>query len=153
MNLYFTGPRRPVFCLVWFWLIALCSGFAMAKNSQKLDSIPLTINQTSLQAELAITDSERALGLMYRTELAPNSGMLFVFDQTTTGCFWMKNTPLPLSIAFITDQGTISNIEQMQPFSTAARCPIVPIKYALEMEQGWFNKNNIHAGDQVKLLP
>lgn len=153
MNLLFTGLHRPVFYFILFGFLALNSPFSMAQSSQKLDSIPLQINQTPLQAELASTDSQRAAGLMYRNELAPNSGMLFVFDQPTTACFWMKNTPLALSIAFITSQGTISNIEQMQPFNTTAHCPIVAIKYALEMEQGWFSKNQIKAGDQVEYLP
>lgn len=90
---------------------------------------------------------------MYRQSLAPNSGMLFVFDYSMPACFWMKNTPLPLSIAFITDEGTITNIEAMQPFSTASVCPLRPVKYALEMEQGWFAKQDIYAGDVVQHLP
>lgn len=148
----FTGLLRPVFYFSGF-LMALSSCALAQPQSQSLATIPLQINQTSILAELAQTESERAQGLMFRQSLNKDSGMLFVFEQPIGACFWMKNTPLALSIAFITEQGTISNIEHMQPFSTQSHCPIVPIKYALEMEQGWFAQNTIQAGDSVQALP
>lgn len=154
MNMYITGLLRPVFYLLTLSLLLLISlTKTQAQGNPTLPTLSLSINQTSLTAELASTDKQRALGLMWRTELAPNSGMLFVFDETTTTCFWMKNTPLPLSIAFITHEGVISNIEQMQPFSTWSHCPITAIKYALEMEQGWFSQHAISAGDTIEGLP
>lgn len=153
MNSLFTGPVRPVFYFLASLIFFLASSDLYAQPSQQLKKIPLQINQISLYAELAQTDEDRARGLMYRQQLEKDHGMLFVFEQELPVCFWMKNTPLPLSIAFITQQGVISNIEHMQPFSTESHCPVVPIKYALEMEQGWFEQQQIQAGDAVLHLP
>lgn len=154
MYFLFTGPKRPVFSLLGVLAFALSTSTVMAQPSNTtLPAIPLQINQTIIQAEVAQTESQRATGLMHRTYLAKDSGMLFVFEQAQPMCFWMKNTPLPLSIAFITEQGVISNIADMQPFSTESHCPITAIKYALEMEQGWFAQQQIRAGDQVLGLP
>ena len=153
MRLLFSGLIRPVFYFSGLFILLFVNVVAQAQQPQQLKKIPLLINQTSLHAELAQTENQRAQGLMHRQHLEKNSGMLFVFDSALPACFWMKNTPLPLSIAFITEQGVISNIEHMQPFSTESHCPIVPIKYALEMEQGWFAQQQIQAGDRVELLP
>lgn len=79
--------------------------------------------------------------------------MLFVFDTVDQPCFWMKNTPLPLSIAFIDPDGTIVNIADMAPRSLDAHCPVKPIRYALEMEQGWFKNQGVEAGAKVTSLP
>lgn len=79
--------------------------------------------------------------------------MLFVFEQVGTPCFWMKNTPLPLSIAFIGVDGKIVNIADMQALSLAPHCPAGPIVYALEMEQGWFSQHQVQAGTVVSGLP
>lgn len=152
MYVFFTGLLRPVFCLVLF-LFLLLSPKLQAQAQAPLPRTPLQINQSIVQAEVANTEATRSQGLMYRQSLAPNSGMLFVFDYVMPACFWMKNTPLPLSIAFITEAGTISNIEVMHPFDTTSVCPSMPVKYALEMEQGWFAKQGIHAGDVVQHLP
>lgn len=153
MHSFFTGLFRPVFYFSIFLLLALPTSHLLAQSDKTLAIIDLQINQTLLHVEVADTEIKRAKGLMYRQYLAPNSGMLFIFDDINTPCFWMKNTLLPLSIAFITEQGVISNIEKMTPFNTASTCPIVPVKFALEMEQGWFTKHQIYAGDQVKRLP
>lgn len=153
MSSLFTGPIRPVFYFLIGLIFLLASPVIYAQKNQQFKKIPLQINQISLYAELAQTDKDRARGLMYRQQLEKDHGMLFVFEQELPVCFWMKNTPLPLSIAFITQQGVISNIEHMQPFSTESHCPVVPIKYALEMEQGWFEQQHIQAGDAVLHLP
>lgn len=153
MHLFFTGLFRPVFYLFSVLTLVCSASNILAQQVKTLPVINLQINQSLLHAEVADTEAKRAQGLMHRQALAPNSGMLFVFDEINTPCFWMKNTPLPLSIAFITEQGVISNIEQMTPFNTVSICPIVPVKFALEMEQGWFTKHRIYAGDQVKHLP
>ena len=76
--------------------------------------------------------------MMFREKTAPNHGMLFVFDDKAQQCFWMRNTPLPLSIAFIDEDGTILQIDDMAPKSEALHCSQRPVRYALEMEQGWF---------------
>lgn len=151
MHLFFTGLLRPVFYLL---LPLLLLSFGIQAQAQpSLPTLSLQINESIAQAEVADTESTRAQGLMYRQYLAPNSGMLFVFDYPMPACFWMKNTPLPLSIAFITEAGTITNIETMHPFDTSSVCPLGPVKYALEMKQGWFAEQSIYAGDVVQHLP
>jgi uncharacterized membrane protein (UPF0127 family) len=89
-------------------------------------------------------------GLMHRQSLPPNHGMLFVFDRAEKQCFWMKNTPLPLTIAFIADDGQIVNFADMQPFSETPHCSLRPVRFALEMEQGWFARRGVLAGDVME---
>ena len=102
-----------------------------------------------IMAEVADSPATRARGLMMRTRLGTNEGMLFVFEQADVHCFWMKNTPLPLSIAFIADDGSIVNIEKMQPLSEDSHCPRKAIRFALEMEQGWFAAKGIAPGGRI----
>ena len=109
----------------------------------------LTAGMHRIQAEVAATDASRSRGLMFRKELAPNHGMLFVFDQANVQCFWMRNTLLPLSIAFILDDGTITNIADMAPMTENSHCSTAPVRYTLEMEQGWFAKRGITAGKKI----
>ncbi len=109
----------------------------------------LTAGMHRIQAEVAATDASRSRGLMFRKELAPNHGMLFVFEQANVQCFWMRNTPLPLSIAFILDDGTITNIADMAPLTENSHCSTAPVRYTLEMEQGWFAKRGITPGKKI----
>lgn len=109
----------------------------------------LTAGMHRIQAEVAATDASRSRGLMFRKELAPNHGMLFVFEQANVQCFWMRNTLLPLSIAFILDDGTITNIADMAPMTENSHCSTAPVRYTLEMEQGWFAKRGITAGKKI----
>jgi len=104
--------------------------------------------------ELATTPESQALGLMHRQHLPPNQGMLFVFDRAA-GCFWMRNTLVPLSIAFIDAQGIIRQINHMQPLSEALHCPRsgLTAPYALEMNAGWFGRNGLKTGDRITGLP
>ena len=97
----------------------------------------------------AATDATRTRGLMYRKELPTNHGMLFVFEQPSVQCFWMRNTVLPLSIAYMLDDGTITNIADMAPMTENSHCSTAPVRYALEMEQGWFAKHGIQAGKKI----
>jgi uncharacterized membrane protein (UPF0127 family) len=106
-----------------------------------------------IQAEVADTDETRERGLMFRKSLDGNDGMLFVFDQPDRQCFWMHNTPLPLSIAFIADDGTIVNIDDMAPETDDAHCSRKPVRYALEMAQGWFADHGIASGKKIDGLP
>lgn len=115
--------------------------------------IQLTAGLHLIQAEVADTPPVRQQGLMHRTALRPNSGMLFVFDEKAGHCFWMKNTPLPLTIAFLADDGTIVNLADMQPLSEQHHCPRARIRYALEMEQGWFQQRGIAPGAIIGGLP
>jgi hypothetical protein len=112
------------------------------------NTIPLSIGEHVLQVELATTPAERTQGLMFREDLPPNGGMLFVFPSSLPRAFWMKNTPLPLSIAFLDEEGRILNIEQMEPLNEGPRYRSAgPARYALEVHQGWFAARGIEAGD------
>jgi len=110
-----------------------------------------------IHAELADRDDTRTIGLMQRTSLAPSSGMLFVFDRSAEHCMWMKNTLLPLSVAFVDERGTIVNIENMQPQTEDPHCAARPARFALEMAQGWYAERGIRAGMRLRgvgnLLP
>jgi len=117
--------------------------------AQPLPIKTLTAGMHVIQAEVASNDATRAKGLMHRKELAPNSGMLFVFEQPNVQCFWMRNTLIPLSIAFILDDGTIANIADMAPMTENSHCSVAPVRYTLEMEQGWFAKRGITAGKKI----
>ena len=90
---------------------------------------------------------------MWRENLPQNQGMLFIFPDKATHCFWMRNTLVPLSIAFLRDDGMIVNIEQMQPLQEAGHCPSEPVRLALEVNQGWFKKRNLAPGHQIRGLP
>ena len=103
-----------------------------------------------IHAEVARTDEQRAIGLMARKEMAPNAGMIFVFEQPAQQCFWMRNTLIPLSAAFVADDGTIVNIVEMQPLSDASHCSTKPVRYVLEMNKGWFDKRGLKAGSKLR---
>jgi len=103
-----------------------------------------------IRAEVASTQGSRQMGLMFRQSLPLNGGMIFVFDRPEVHCFWMKNTPLPLSIAFIADDGRIVNIADMNPFDETSHCAKEAVRFALEMDQGWFEQKGIKAGSQLR---
>lgn len=136
--------------LLAFAIILPSEGTAQAI---KLPVMPLTIDAHTLRAEVAATESARNFGLMYRKYLARDHGMLFVFDTPGRPCFWMKNTPLPLTIAFIDRDGVISDLIDMAPHDLSSHCPSRPVLFALEMEQGWFEAKGIQAGQRVSGLP
>jgi uncharacterized membrane protein (UPF0127 family) len=115
--------------------------------------VQLNAGMHLIHAELADTPDTRQQGLMHRESLRPNSGMLFVFEEKAGHCFWMKNTPLPLTIAFLADNGTIVNLADMQPRSEQNHCPRAAVRYALEMPQGWFRERGITAGATIGGLP
>jgi uncharacterized membrane protein (UPF0127 family) len=102
-----------------------------------------------IKAEVADTQQKRSRGLMMRKSLQSNSGMLFVFEQAAQHCFWMKNTLIPLTIAFLDDDGTIVTLADMEPHNESSNCPAKPIRYALEMDQGWFKAKGIKTGDRI----
>lgn len=117
-----------------------------------LPTVQLGAGMHLIRAEVADRDASRAMGLMHRTALAPNGGMLFVFEETAAHCMWMKNTPLPLSVAFIDERGAIINIADMQPRSEDSHCAARPARYALEMAQGWFAERGIRTGARLRGL-
>lgn len=105
---------------------------------------------TAIRAEVAANPLARSRGLMARRSLAENSGMLFVFDRKARHCFWMKGTPLPLSIAFLSDDGTVLGIADMEPLSLQRHCSPQPVRYALEMDRGWFASKEIDEGSRLE---
>ena len=106
-----------------------------------------------IDAQVAQTAQQRQIGLMYRREMPQHEGMLFVFEQPATQCFWMKNTLLPLTAAFVADDGTIVNLADMKPQTEDSHCSAKPVRYVLEMNQGWFAKKNLKAGAKLGGAP
>jgi uncharacterized membrane protein (UPF0127 family) len=102
-----------------------------------------------IRAEVAYTVAVRMQGLMHRDHLGPNQGMLFVFPDLDQPCMWMKNTLIPLSVAFLDDKGAIINVEDMAPQTETSHCAKAPARYALEMELGWFKKHGAAAGSKI----
>jgi uncharacterized protein len=117
-----------------------------------LPAIALNAGIHVIQAEVAGTPAARSQGLMRRKALAQGAGMLFLFDQPATHCMWMKNTLIPLSVAFIDERGQIVSIADMQPLDETSHCASRPARYALEMNQGWFKKRGIVAGAVIQGL-
>jgi uncharacterized membrane protein (UPF0127 family) len=149
----FTGLSGPVFFLGLVVAVLLLTATALHAQSMLLPMTDLKVGPHTVRAEIAATEESRSYGLMNRASLPSNQGMLFVFDETGQPCFWMKNTRLALSIAFIDPAGTIVNIADMQPNSLATHCPARPILYALEMQQGWFRHHQVIAGTRIQNLP
>jgi uncharacterized membrane protein (UPF0127 family) len=127
-------------------LLAAASLSAAADSSAPLPRLQLHAGAHVFDVEVARTPQQRKLGLMGRTRLDDSAGMLFVFEQKARHCFWMKNTPIPLSIAFLADDGSIVNIEDMQPNTLGLHCPQVPVRHALEVKQGGFRSRGIQPG-------
>lgn len=134
-------------------VLPLSESFGAAPDAFHFRTVSLKAGGRTVRAEVAATDAERERGLMYRKSLPENSGMLFVFDRPARSCMWMKNTAIPLSVAFIDYDGNIVNIEEMKPFTTESHCSAGWIRYALEMNAGWFGKNGLKPGSQIGGLP
>ncbi len=117
---------------------------------QDLLKIPLYLKDKEIWVEVAKTPEEAAQGLMGRKHLDKDGGMLFIFENEGYHAFWMKNTLIPLSIAFIDKEGRIVKITQMKPLTLKSHAPPKPVLYALEMNKGWFSTNGIREGDIVR---
>ena len=137
-------------------LIALASTAPAAAQGQpqmNLPRIEITAGMHRIEAQVAASPQERQTGLMHRKEMPAHEGMLFVFEQPATQCFWMKNTLLPLTAAFVADDGTIVNLADMKPQTEDSHCSAKPVRYVLEMNQGWFAKRGIQAGAKLGGAP
>ncbi len=126
-------------------LLLLAAGSASAQQAS-FGSTKLRAGMHLINAEVAANNPQRQQGLMFREKMDGNNGMVFIFDQPMTQCMWMKNTLLPLSVAFLDDDGKIVNIEDMQPQTLDSHCSKKPVRYALEMNLGWFKQKNIKPG-------
>ena len=120
---------------------------------QKLAQVRLTAGIHNINAELASTPQQREIGLMFRAAMPANDGMLFVFEQPGQQCFWMKNTLIPLSVAFLADDGSVVNVEDMAPQTLDGHCSAKPVRFVLEMNQGWFAKHGIKPGFKLRGAP
>jgi uncharacterized protein len=141
--------------LALFMCALMVPGLLLAQQAPQptLRTTKLTAGIHVITAEIASTPQSRMIGLMMRERLAPNHGMVFVFEDKSQHCFWMRNTLIPLSIAFLDDDGTVVSIADMAPKSEASTCPQRPVRYALEMDQGWFAKRGVTAGNKISGLP
>ena len=114
-----------------------------------LQRVKLSAGMHLIDAQVALTPEQRQIGLMFRKEMPQAEGMIFVFDQPATQCFWMRNTLLPLTAAFVADDGRIVNLVDMQPMTENSHCSEEPVRFVLEMNQGWFAKKNIKKGARL----
>lgn len=135
------------------WLLATAGAHAQEGPQPRLRTVPLTAGMHVIQAELAVTPQQQQTGMMLRRTMGANEGMLFVSDDRDVRCFWMRNTLIPLAIAFIADDGTIVNVAEMQPQSDASHCSARPVRFALEMNAGWFTKRGFKAGSKLRGTP
>ena len=156
--------KKIIICLwVFFLLLASCAakpanpGEGSGKAQTGLEIKTISINSpkgaVTVEVELARTEEEHVTGLMYRTELDDGKGMLFIFDRDEVRSFWMKNTLIPLSIAYISYDGTIIDIRDMYPNDTSSVHSSRSVRYALEVPQGWFSRSEIKEGDKVTGIP
>ena len=134
-------------------LLAALSAAAQEQPQMDLPRVKLAAGMHQIDAQVAQRGEERMTGLMWRKEMPQHEGMLFVFEQPTLQCFWMKNTLLPLSTAFVADDGTIVNIADMKPQTLNSHCSEKPVRYVLEMNKGWFAKRGIKAGAKLEGAP
>ena len=126
---------------------------ALPAFAQQMPVAQLNAGMHLIRAEVAADYASRMTGLMHRASMPSNAGMLFIFDEATTHCMWMKNTLLPLSVAFIDERGTIVNVEDMEPQTEDSHCASRPARYALEMNRGWFAARGIKPGSRIGGIP
>lgn len=131
----------------------LIVGESHAQQDKKFPVIPLNAGIYIIKAEVAANEADREQGLMFRQSMGPNEGMAFLFGAPASVCMWMKNTLIPLSVAFIDADGKIVNIEDMKAQTLNSHCSKKPVPYALEMNLGWFKQKNIKPGSMIEGLP
>ena len=145
---------RGLHAITSLMMVMLCASAAAQTGPQmQLPRTKLTAGMHLLDVQLAQTAEQRQIGLMFRKDMPQHEGMLFVFEQAATQCFWMRNTLIPLTAAFVADDGTIVNLADMKPQSDDSHCSIKPVRFVLEMNAGWFAKRQIKAGYQLSGPP
>ena len=145
---------KPALSLAaWLALASAMLPAAAQEPQTDLPRVRLSAGMYQIDAQVAHTPAQRMIGLMFRKEMPQQEGMLFVFDQPSEQCFWMKNTLLPLSAAFIDDNGTVVNVADMKPQTLDSHCSAKPVRYVLEMNQGWFSKKGIKPGAKLNGEP
>lgn len=147
---------RALVLTVWLILIgnlSLSNAHAQEGPQLSLNRIKISAGMHQIDTQLAMTPQERQIGLMNRPSMPNHEGMLFVFEEAGVQCFWMKNTLLPLTAAFVADDGTIVNLADMKPQVLDSHCSKKPVRYVLEMNQGWFAKRGIKPGFKLTGIP
>lgn len=147
MQVVATSRRRRRSAVSLGLLIAVASGSAIGES--QLPLVELSTGIYRIEAEVAGSFASRAEGLMHRREMPANRGMLFVFEQPAKHCMWMRNTLIPLAVAFIDERGTILNIEEMDPETETSHCAAKSARYALEMNAGWFSRRGLAPGVRI----
>jgi uncharacterized protein len=150
---------RRVASLQRHFLILACALLlpwsAVGQEAPQLDLPRLTLQagMHRVDTQVALEPEQRSVGLMYRKDMPQHEGMLFVFEQASVQCFWMKNTVLPLTAAFVADDGSIVNLADMKPQTIDSHCSAKPVRYVLEMNQGWFARKGIKPGMKMAGRP
>ena len=154
----FSKPRAislSTACKGMFHLVAVAAllsplwTWAEESPQMNLQRVKLSAGMHLIDVQVALTPEQHQTGLMFRKEMPQQEGMIFVFEQASQQCFWMKNTLLPLTAAFVADDGTIVNLADMKPQTLDAHCSAAPVRYVLEMNKGWFAKKGIKAGSKL----
>ena len=145
-------PTYRTSLLIAIWLTMGLAAAQEAPQTQ-LPRVTLSVGIHQINTQVALTPEQHQIGLMYRTEMPQGEGMLFVFQSPSKQCFWMKNTNLPLTAAFVSDDGSIVNLEDMKPQTTDSHCSLKPVRYVLEMNQGWFARKGIKPGMKMAGRP
>jgi uncharacterized protein len=135
--------------LVGFLFLFSTAAGSWGQAQLELPRVKLSAGLYLIDAQVAVTPVQREVGLMHRTEMPMQEGMLFVFEQASIQCFWMKNTLIPLTAAFVADDGTIVSLVNMKPQTTDVHCSKKPVRFVLEMNQGWFAKKGIREGKKL----
>lgn len=148
MPTYFFTNALRTFCVA-LSLLVCASAQSQDSPQTNLPRIKLQAGMYQIDTQVAQTPEQRSIGLMFRTDMHAHEGMLFVFEQPATQCFWMKNTLIPLTAAFVADDGTIVNLADMKPQTTDSHCSAKPVRFVLEMNQGWFAKRGLKAGSKL----
>jgi hypothetical protein len=151
--MYINRAMPLVLALAALMVMPISRARAQEAPQPRLPTVDLAAGMHVIKAEVALTPLQQATGMMFRREMNGNEGMLFVNDEAGVRCFWMKNTLIPLTIAFIADDGTIVNLADMQPRSERSHCSAKPVRFALEMRQGWFDRRGIKAGFKLRGRP
>jgi hypothetical protein len=147
--------RMKRFFSTFFWLALAATALPVSAEEPQTDlpRVKLAAGMHQIDAQVARTPEQRATGLMWRKQMPQHEGMLFIFEQPSVQCFWMKNTYLALSTAFVADDGTVVNVEDMKPQTLDSHCSARPVRYVLEMNQGWFDKKGIKPGFKLTGSP
>ena len=143
----------PSLCMASALLVGAASVSAQDAPQRLQNRTTLGAGMYNMQVEVALTPQEHAIGLMHRTSMGANDGMLFVFDRPGVQCFWMKNTLIPLAVAFVADDGTVVNLDEMKPQTLDSHCSTQPVRYVLEMNAGWFKKKGVKPGQKLSGAP